>query len=186
MLHVQLDMHVPHMYDSDYTSHPEWLFNVGALQASSWLPPHGCEWPLGCSISCLHPATPVCPPPPSPPPHHRCSLFAGLRVRVGERTRTGQRPGVLSPRAVCHVTRQRRSRVRARDHGGHALSKAGDGVPQQKGSYQVSAAPNISETCLTNQLEAQQDQCVQRRLSIHRKTVITCSFIYTFVFLKCS
>lgn len=71
---------------------------------------------------------------------HFLPRTTGLRIRVGERSRQGQRAGVVSPWAVCNVTEQGRSRSWARSHGGNAVSKTGDGVAQQKGSYQVCVA----------------------------------------------
>lgn len=71
---------------------------------------------------------------------HVLVLTTGLGVWVSERTGQRQRTGIVSRRSVCHFTKQRRGRLGARDHGGDALSKTGDGVSHQKGSYQVSVA----------------------------------------------
>lgn len=91
----------------------------------------GCDRLLLCSLTSIQPAVFASSP------QFTLSLIAGLRIRVGERSREGQRAGILSPRAVCNVTEQGRSGIWARNHGGDAVSKTGDGDAQQEGSYQV-------------------------------------------------
>lgn len=96
----------------------------------------GCDRLLLCSLTSIQPSVVARSP--------QFTLFlepAGLWIGVGERSRQGQRAGILSSGGVRNVTKQGRSGIGARNHGGDAVSKTGDGVPQQKGSYQVRVVP---------------------------------------------